>query len=167
MRLASAIVVIIVMGVSGSGKTTVGRALAHAVNGDFQDADDFHSPANVDKMRRGIPLSASDREPWAQSLRNAIDEWLKRPGVTVLACSALTSRIRRALGVHRDGVHTVLLHGDEDLIAYRMRQRKHFMPSDLLESQLALLEPPSDALVLDVAKPVDELVGEIRRGLGV
>jgi len=160
-------VVIIVMGVSGSGKTTVGRALAHAVDGEFHDADDFHPPANVDKMRRGIPLSDSDRDPWARTLGKAIGEWLKRPGVTVLACSALTSRIRQALGADRDGVHTVLLHGDEALIAYRMRQRRHFMAPDLLESQLALLEPPVDALVLDVARPVDELVAEIRGALGV
>lgn len=155
--------VIVIMGVSGSGKTTVGQALAYDVGGTFHDADQFHSDANVEKMRRGLPLTDADREPWLQTLREKIDEWLPQPTLHVLACSALTSRSRRQLGTDRDNVRLVYLTGDAALIAARMREREHFMPAELLSSQLAVLEPPSHALVLDIEKPVPELVEQVRR----
>ena len=155
--------VIVVMGVSGSGKTTVGRALARAVGGRFFDADDFHAAGSIDKMRRGIPLTDAEREPWLGALRARIDAWLEDGGITVLACSALTARARRLLGTDRQAVRLVYLHGPAELVAERMRRRDHFMRPELLTSQLAALEPPHDTLGLDIALPVDELVATIRR----
>jgi gluconokinase len=154
--------VIILMGVSGTGKTTVGRALARALNGRFVDADDFHSSANVDKMRRGVALTEEDREPWLTVLRAAVDRGLAEPGVTVLACSALTARSREHLGVDREGIRLVHLRGPAGLVASRMRQRDHFMQPELLASQLATLEPPEAALEVDISLPVDALVERIR-----
>lgn len=161
--------VIVVMGVSGSGKTTVGRALANDVQAEFRDADDFHPTKNIEKMARGIPLTDEDRGPWLDALRTLIDERRTRPEILVLACSALTRRIRRRLGLGRDGVHVVHLEGSETLLEERMRERRprHFMPPELLASQLALLERPEHALVLDAAQPVDRLVAEIRHTLSL
>jgi gluconokinase len=159
--------VIVVMGVSGSGKTTVGRALADAIGAEFHDADDYHPPVNVAKMRSGIPLTEADREPWLHTLRDAIDAWLAAGSAAVLACSALTLRSRSLLGTRRDGVRLVFLRGSREVIAARMREREHFMPVDLLESQLATLEPPSvdEALTLDAALPVAALVARIELSL--
>lgn len=159
--------VIVVMGVSGSGKTTVGRALALAVGAEFHDADDDHPAQNVAKMARGIPLTDGDRAPWLDVLRGRIDRWLADSGLYVLACSALTRRIRARLGLDRDGIRVVHLEGDERVLDARMRGREHFMSPELLASQLGLLEPPDDAVVLDAARPVAELVDEIRRLLAV
>ncbi|HEU4620155.1 MAG TPA: gluconokinase [Gammaproteobacteria bacterium] len=150
------------MGVSGSGKTTIGRALARATGAAFFDADDFHPAANVEKMRRGEPLDEADRLPWLGRLRELVDEWLAPGRLAVLACSALTAHSRALLGVERAGVRLVFLKGPPELIARRMRRRRHFMPPELLGSQLETLEPPADALELDVRRPVDELVAEIR-----
>lgn len=155
-------VVIIIMGVSGSGKTTVGQALAHAVEGAFHDADQFHSEANVEKMRSGIRLTDADRKPWLEALRRMIDEWLTQRAIHVLACSALTSRSRRCLRADREDVRLVYLCGDAALIEARMRERDHFMPAELLSSQLEELEPPTDALVLNIERPVEDLVDQIR-----
>jgi carbohydrate kinase (thermoresistant glucokinase family) len=153
--------VILVMGVSGSGKTTVGRALARAVGGRFYDADDYHSAANIAKMRSGRPLTDGDREAWLRELRSRIDQWLTEQDTFVLACSALTERIRAVLGADREGVRIVHLRGSKALIDARMRSREHFMPAALLDSQFALLEPPQHALDLDVSRPPDELVTRI------
>jgi gluconokinase len=153
--------VVLIMGVSGSGKTTIGAALARALDASFADADDFHPPANVQKMRRGVPLSNTDREPWLRTLRTLMDEWLAQERPVVLACSALTNRIRLCLGADRKGVQLVFLHGPRELLASRMNEREHFMPVALLDSQLALLEPPLDALTLDIALPPDTLVAAI------
>jgi len=149
--------VIIVMGVSGSGKTTVGRALAERLGCRFVDADDHHPAANVAKMRGGHPLTDEDRAPWLAALRAMIDGWLDADDTVVLACSALTERIRAVLGTARAGVRLVHLRGTRELIDRRMRARDHFMPAALLESQFALLEPPAGALDLDIAQPPDEL----------
>lgn len=157
--------VILVMGVTGAGKSTVGRALARRVNGQFYDADDYHSVGNVAKMHRGDPLTHEDREAWLNALRSSIDAWLREDGVIVLACSALTERIRHILGADRDGVHLVHLSGSKDLIAARMRDREHFMPPALLDSQFALLEPPKRALDLDVSQSPEELVTRIMNEL--
>lgn len=154
--------VIVVMGVSGSGKSTVGQALATAIGGRFYDADDYHSLANVQKMRNGEALTEADREPWLRALRSAIDEWLTQPGVSVLACSALKQRYRERLRVDGDKVRLVHLRGSPDLIRSRMSARNHFMPAGLLESQYETLEPPSDALNLDINEPVAEIVTRIR-----
>ncbi|MDH3290491.1 MAG: gluconokinase [Gemmatimonadota bacterium] len=153
--------VILVMGVSGSGKSTVGRALARTVNGHFHDADDYHSAANVAKMRGGEPLTDEDREAWLRALRASIDAWLLEDGTFVLACSALTAWIRDVLGADRKGVRLVYLNGPKELIAARMRDREHFMPAGLLDSQFALLEPPERALDLDISQTPEELVTRI------
>jgi gluconokinase len=158
--------VILIMGVSGSGKTTVGRALAAAVDGRFEDADDYHPAVNVAKMRGGTPLTDEDRAAWLRELRARIDTWLREEGIVVLACSALTQHIRGALGADRDGVHLVYLHGSKDLIRARMRDRDHFMPPSLLDSQFALLEPPEPALDLDIRLTPEELVARIVGHLG-
>jgi gluconokinase len=153
--------VVIVMGVSGSGKTTIGRAVAHAAKGRFFDADDFHSDENIRKMRGGTPLTEADREPWLRALRRRIDEWLEEPGLTVLACSALTRRSRELLGVGCPGVELVYLAATKDVIEPRMRGREHFMPPGLLQSQFDTLEPPEDALTLDAAAPPAILVQQV------
>ncbi len=157
--------VILVMGVSGAGKSTVGRALAERLNGRFVDGDDYHSAASVAKMRGGDPLTDEDREGWLRTLRARMDTWLLEEGIVVLACSALTERIRDVLGADREGVHVVHLSGTKELIAERMRDREHFMPAALLDSQFALLEPPKRALDLDVSLSPEELVATILDGL--
>jgi gluconokinase len=154
-------VVVVIMGVSGSGKTTVGRALATALRGRFYDADDFHSVQSIAKMQRGEPLTETDREPWLRDLAARIGGWLREPGAVVLACSALTARSREILGVGRDGVALVWLNGAEALIRRRIEDREHFMPASLLASQVATLEPPEDAIVLDIAAKPEALVEAI------
>jgi carbohydrate kinase (thermoresistant glucokinase family) len=159
--------VVLVMGVSGSGKSAVGRALAERIRCRFVDGDDHHPVANVAKMRAGTPLTDEDRAPWLADLRTMIDAWLESGETVVLACSALTERIRGVLGADREGVHLVYLHGSKDLIDARMRDRDHFMPAALLDSQFALLEPPQDALQLDIGQAPEELVARIVSGLAL
>lgn len=154
--------VLIVMGVSGSGKTTVGRALAAALGWAFADADDHHPPANVAKMRRGEALDDDDRQPWLEALRALIDEHLARREPLVLACSALKQRYRDVLAGGVAPVRFVYLRGSFDVIAERMRHRTdHYMPPSLLESQFAALEEPTDAIVVDADAPVDEVTARI------
>jgi gluconokinase len=152
--------VILIMGVSGSGKSTVGRLLAERMGARFVDGDDHHPEANVAKMRSGVPLTDEDRRPWVAALRTMIDAWLASDDTVVLACSALTERIRASLGVDRPGISIVFLSGSQDLIDARMRERDHFMPAALLDSQFALLEPPEEALELDIRKTPEELVAK-------
>lgn len=157
--------VIVIMGVSGAGKTTVGRALAERLGARFVDGDEYHPPANVAKMRGGTPLTEGDRETWLRRLRSEIDAWRAARETVVLACSALTRRSRDLLGTARDGVRLVHLRGAQSLIAGRMHDREHFMPASLLASQFATLEPPEDALELEVARSPDELVACILAAL--
>jgi len=149
----------IVMGVSGSGKTSVGRSLAEHLGWDFYDADNFHPPANVEKMGNGIPLDDSDRSPWLASLHDLISSSLihSRPGV--LACSALKERYRQQLLGGNAGVQLVYLKGSYDLIWSRMIVRKdHYMKPDMLQSQFDALEEPSDALTVDISLSRDEIL---------
>ncbi len=158
--------IIVIMGVSGSGKSTVGRALARAIGGRFHDADDFHPPSNVDKMKSGRPLTDKDREPWLAALRSAIEGWLTQPGVDVLACSALKRRYRRQLGVDGERVRLVYLQGSPGLIRARMETREGgLLAPDMLDSQFADLEPPSHALTLDIEQPIETLVRQIKHSL--
>ena len=135
---------VVVMGVSGSGKTAVGEALAALLGWRFLDADGFHPPANVALMSRGIPLSDVERAPWLDRLGGVLAAALGAEGPgTVLACSALARRYRERMGVGREGVRLVFLDGPEALIRARLDARRdHFMPASLLDSQLAALEPP-------------------------
>lgn len=150
---------IVVMGVSGSGKTTVGSLLAHDLGWHFYDADDFHSAQNVAKMRAGIPLTDEDREDWLNALASLISDHLERSQPGVLACSALKQRYRDTLRVDPLRVKFVYLKGSEALIADRMHARAgHFMPPGLLASQLAALEEPADALTVEIQRTPEEIV---------
>jgi gluconokinase len=149
----------IVMGVSGCGKTSVGQLLAQSLGWDFYDADDFHPPENVSKMADGIPLTDSDRAPWLASLHNLISSSLRadRPGV--LACSALKKRYRDRLIGNQEGVQWVHLKGSYETIWSRMEKRNdHYMKPHMLKSQFEALEEPVDALTIDIALPIDEIV---------
>lgn len=151
----------LVMGVSGSGKTTLGRAWAERLGQPFFDADDYHPPANVDKMSRALPLTDADRLPWLDSLNRLLRE---TPGA-VLACSALKQSYRDRLG---DGVADLCvahLQVDRETLQQRMLARDHFMPADLLHSQLDTLEPPSAdrAIILDGRRRIPQLVADLSR----
>lgn len=153
---------LIVMGVSGCGKTSVGEALAEELGWDFYDADDYHPTENVAKMASGIPLNDSDRAPWLATLHDMISSSLiqNRPGV--LACSALKERYRQQLLEGNPNVQIVYLKGSYDLIWSRMSARKdHYMKPHMLKSQFDALEEPTDALMVDISVSVDEIVQEI------
>jgi gluconokinase len=159
--------IIVIMGVSGSGKTTVGQRLAEALHWGFSDADDFHSPANVEKMKRGVPLTDEDREPWLRALRAAIGRWKRDEPGHVLACSALKGHYREILGRNDPEVKFVYLRGEFDVIARRLKSRKsHFFNPALLRTQFEALEEPKDALVVDASKKPQEIVDAVLEGLG-
>ncbi|MDZ8092962.1 MAG: gluconokinase [Nostoc sp. DedQUE05] len=160
--------IIIVMGVSGSGKTTIGKLLANSLECEFSDADTFHSPENVEKMRRGIPLSEEDRIPWLQDLQTAIKHWLQENKNVVLACSALKNSYRQFLVVNSDGIKLVYLKGSYELIQMRLKKRSnHYMSEKLLNSQFYTLEEPVDTLSMDVAQPPQIIVQNIRTALEI
>ncbi len=157
----------IVMGVSGSGKTEVGRSLAQHLGWDFYDADDFHPPANIAKMATGIPLDDSDRAPWLASLHELISTSLKQDQPGVLACSALRERYRQQLLADNNDVQLVYLKGSYELIWSRMSARKdHYMKPHMLRSQFEALEEPVHALIIDVSNPIDGIVREILETIG-
>jgi gluconokinase len=159
--------VIILMGVTGSGKTTVGLALAESLHWQFVDADDYHPPANVAKMRAGIPLDDGDRAPWLASLRDAIVGWLQAGTDVVLACSGLKQTYRDELLVNPQ-VKLIYLRGHPELISQRLSQRHgHYMDPKLLASQFATLEEPEGAIGVDVNAGVIGIVSEIRQALGL
>jgi gluconokinase len=162
-------VVVIIFGVAGAGKTTLGKLLARKLGWAFYEADDSHSPANVEKMRAGIPLTDEDRWPWLESLRELVKR-LDPKEDAVLACSALKHAYRRFLRVN-DQVKFVYLRGDYPLIANQLRKRKgHFMNSGLLKSQFADLEEPRAAegiLTVNLGRTPRELVQEITTRLGL
>ncbi len=155
---------IVVMGVSGSGKTTIGDGLARRLGLVFQDADDLHPPENRAKMARGEPLDDADRGPWLDAVAAVLAD-----GGVVMACSALKRAYRDRLRRAAPALRLVFLHGDRDLLAERMSHRHgHFMPTSLLDSQLATLEEPApdeQAVRLDVVEPVDALLDEAARAL--
>lgn len=163
--------VVIVMGVSGSGKTAVGQALAAHLNWAFEDADDWHPASNIEKMRTGHALTDEDRAPWLRSLNAAIHKWIAECHNAVLACSALKKKYRDVLrGGIRDSesVRFVYLKGTYDEIDRRLRDRHaHFMPESLLKSQFETLEEPdaSEAFLVDSTEPVATIVSTIIRGL--
>jgi gluconokinase len=143
--------VVVVMGVAGCGKSTVGPLIARALGADFAEGDTFHPPANVAKMSRGEPLDDSDRMPWLAAMADAIRDWQAKEKPTVLACSALRQRYREILAGGSADVRFVFLRGTKATIADRIgRRRDHFMPPSLLASQFATLEEPEDAIAVDV-----------------
>jgi len=158
-------VIIVVMGVTGSGKTTVGTLLAARLAWLFADADDFHSAANKEKMHKGIPLTDADRLPWLASMHEQIAKWIAAKQNAVLACSALKRSYRQRLW---DGpeVKYVYLRGSYELIAERLRARKgHFADEHILAGQFADLEEPNDALIVEISASPDNIVAEICRRL--
>lgn len=158
--------IVVLMGVSGSGKTTVGLLLAERLGCGFSDADSFHPPKNVEKMRAGIPLTDDDRWPWLHALRAAIEGW-EREGVDhIVACSALKQVYRDILSPH-DDVTFVYLKGSAAVIGPRLAARTgHYMNPKLLDSQFATLEEPADALTVDIAHTPAEIVADILGKLG-
>jgi carbohydrate kinase (thermoresistant glucokinase family) len=157
--------VIVIMGPSGAGKTTIGRALAVALGWDFVEGDDFHPAANVEKMRRGEGLTDADRAPWLKAIARAVASALDRGVPTVIACSALKARYREAIRSGRGDVRFVYLQADAELLQARLERRKgHFAGASLVASQLAALEEPHDhSLTIDASRPPDLIVTEIRR----
>jgi gluconokinase len=161
-------VVIILMGVSGVGKTAVGKRLAEALGWRFLEGDDFHPLANIAKMAAGIPLTDEDRAPWLERLRELIAEALARGEDVVLACSALKRSYRQLLTVDPARVRWVYLWAPREVIASRLARRTgHFMLLGLLGSQLEALEVPEDVPWVDVTPGVDEVAAAIRARLEV
>lgn len=167
----SAPLVIVLMGVAGCGKSTTGTALAQALGWPFRDADSFHPPANIEKMRRGMPLDDADRAPWLAAIAGWIDGRLAAAEPGIVSCSALKRAYRRRIIGERAGVRLVYLKGARDLIARRLAARTgHFMPAALLDSQLATLEEPlaeERAVVVGIDGPPQEVVERVLAGLGL
>lgn len=159
-------IVLILMGVSGSGKTTVGTRLADVLDWDFVEGDDFHPDANVEKMQSGTPLTDEDRWPWLQAIREEIHERLSSGTPAVVTCSALKADYRKVLLDGNTGAHIVFLKGSRELIRKRMKTRtEHFFDPDLLDSQFQALEVPDTdaALTVSVDAPVEAIVATICR----
>jgi|SRR5580698_2922483 gluconokinase len=159
--------IIVVMGVAGSGKTTVGTMLADAMKCPFLEGDALHSPGNVDKMSHGIPLTDADRAPWLAAIHARVREVFERGQNLVVTCSALKEQYRRVLA---EGVSItwVYLKGSFELIRSRVKHRpSHFMKADMLASQFAALEEPSDAIVGDVSAAPSAIVQQIMRQLPI
>jgi gluconokinase len=160
-------VVVVLMGVSGSGKTTVGQLLASELGWQFADGDDYHSAANIEKMRNGVPLTDTERAPWLAALRELIAGWVEEKKNAVLACSALKRKYREILQVGPE-VQIVYIKGTPQLLQQRLRERVgHYMKEWMLDSQLETLEEPEagEALILDADCSPSEIVTEVQARL--
>jgi len=156
------------MGVSGSGKTTIGKRLADQLGWPYFEADDFHSEANKEKMGRGTPLTDEDRVPWLGAIRAKIDECIAQRRSAVFTCSGLKEEYRRILMDGAPAVTLVYLAGDYETILKRVSQRKdHYMKADMVKSQFEALEPPTDAITVDITRPAEESVAKIRQACGI
>jgi gluconokinase len=157
--------IVLMMGVTGAGKTTVGTLLAKQLGWEFADADSFHPPANVEKMRHATPLTDEDRMPWLEAIHQQMQKWNAAGSNGIITCSALKESYRLQL-LRKLEVKLVYLQGSYDLIAERVSQRRgHFAPAELVSSQFADLQEPHDALVVQVDRSPEEIVGEIRQRL--
>ena len=161
---------LVVMGVSGSGKSTIAEKLAERLHWNYEDGDKFHPKSNVDKMSAGHPLTDEDRRPWLQAIANEIDRQCKTGNRIIIACSALKRAYRDVLVHGRNDVRIIYLDGSRSLIAERLKKRKgHFMPPDLLESQFRALETPApeeNALTVSINSPINTIVEDIVHRLG-
>jgi gluconokinase len=158
---------VILMGVAGSGKTAVGKKVAEKLNWTFLDADNFHPPANIEKMKLGIPLNDDDRVPWLQRLHDELQHQLTQRHSVILACSALKESYRNTLRDHISLLTFVHLDVDAETIRNRLQHRTaHFFPKELMESQFATLEKPKDAVIVDARKPLDAVVDQVIHSLG-
>ena len=161
-------IALILMGVSGCGKTSVGELLSQELGWPFYDGDDFHPPANVAKMGAGIPLEDADRQPWLQALHDLIHRHLVEGESLLLACSALKETYRRTLAEGNPGTVFVYLKGNFDLIFGRMQARAgHYMKAEMLRSQFETLEEPQEALVVDIDQSTEQITRIIIRTLGM
>jgi len=159
----------VIMGVSGSGKTTIGRVLARRLGWRFQEGDALHPPENIAKMKAGHPLDDQDRAPWLAAIAARIDEWRRRGACGVVTCSALKRRYRDIIIGNRPDVRLVYLEGSRELIGERLVVRRgHFMPASLLDSQFVALEPPTPeehAIAVSVDTPAASTVAQIAAAL--
>ncbi len=154
--------ILILMGVSGSGKTTIGELLSQRLGWPFYDGDDFHPPANVEKMKQGIPLTDADRAAWLDKIHALILNLSGHENSAIITCSALKESYRQSLTRETQDVRFVFLHGSYPLIASRLQRRKrHFMPPSLLASQFEALEIPSNALQVDISGTPETIVDDI------
>jgi gluconokinase len=159
--------IIVLQGVTGSGKSTVGKLLAQQLGWKFFEGDDFHSPANIEKMRRGMPLDDDDRRPWLEAIRESIRKMVERSENAVIACSALKHSYRQMLRI-TDEVVFVYLKANIDTVRERLRNRTgHFMDPDLIQSQFDTLEESEQALRVDASLPPGEIVRRIRTQLRI
>jgi gluconokinase len=159
--------VILLMGVSGSGKTTIGQMLSTQLHWPFVDGDSLHSPANVAKMAAGIPLTDEDRIPWLQSIHDVIEGCRTQKRNGIIASSALKEKYRQILLTSPE-TKLVYLRGSFDLIYSRMQHRPgHYMKPEMLQSQFAALEEPNDAIIVDIPAPAEEIVSKIRQQLAI
>jgi len=160
--------IILIMGVAGSGKTTIGRRLATELGWPYHEADDYHSAANKDKMGRGLPLDDYDRAPWLAAIRAALDESLAAGRSAVFTCSGLKEKYRRVLMDGAPGVLLAYLATDLETSLARVGRRKgHYMKAEMVQSQFEALEVPTDALTIDTRLPPDKILAEIRRTLAL
>lgn len=162
--------ILIVMGVSGSGKTTLAQALAKATGWQFAEGDDYHSAANKAKMHAGTPLTDEDRAPWLETLHDLMAGWFQRGDSGILTCSALKETYRQILttGLPPESYRFVLTEAPKELISERMQARHdHFMPAALLDSQIATLEPPANALHVSAQQSVEVSVQKVLQAIGV
>jgi gluconokinase len=167
-NLQPATMIIILIGVSGAGKTVVGRLLARELGWPFYDADHLHSPENVARMVQGVALTDKERRPWLRAVRQLIERCLKEKRPAVIACSALRQQYRSYLQVGRNEVQFVYLKGDYALIHGRLRQRQdHYMKVDMLAGQFATLEEPHDALTVTVDQEPGAITAKIRQALNL
>jgi gluconokinase len=162
--------ILILMGVTGSGKTTIGSKLARELGWEFHDGDNFHSSSNIAKMKQGIPLTDEDRLPWLLAIQEFMKQCLKRGRNVIIACSALKKEYRKLLLMGEPGVQFVHLKGSIDIIRDRMEKRKgHYMNPKLVDSQFATLEEPleTEALSFDVAEDPDAISSKIKAALNL
>lgn len=155
------------MGVSGSGKSTIGQLLGQVLGWQFYDGDDFHPSENIAKMSRGIPLDDCDRQPWLLALQNLINELRHNNTHAIIACSALKQTYRKFLQQEQQDILWVYLKGSYDQIWQRMQQRQHFMKPEMLRSQIESLEEPTDALIIDISVPPKDIAAQIVELLNV
>ncbi len=159
--------VIVIMGVAGAGKTTIGELLATRLGWAYHDADAFHPPANVAKMRDGTPLTDEDRAPWLARLNELAKSASGAGQSIIIGCSALKARYRERLAAGVESMRFVCLKGPQGLVAQRLAARRgHFMPPGLLDSQFAALEEPADAIVVSIDRTPAEMVEEIVVAIG-
>jgi gluconokinase len=150
---------VVLMGVAGSGKTAVGKQVADKLHWLFLDADNFHPPANIEKMKHGIPLNDDDRAPWLQRLHDELQHQINKHSSVILACSALKESYRKILRDETLPPTFIYLDVDPQTIKERLSHRSsHFFPKELMDSQFATLEKPKDAVLVDARKPLDEVV---------